>query len=141
MVMPSRSAIWRRLVCCTPCCMNSSRATAWIRAFVSVGRLASPDEDIAGDAAVALKSRTACLPIGRQGGVDAEDPDQRRERRRAVLAYWLKRHGFEPTVVERAPGPRKTGGHAVDLFRPAMDIVEKMGCWRRSRPARRGRST
>lgn len=44
-----------------------------------------------------------------------------------VLAYWLKRHGFEPTVVERAPGPRKTGGHAVDLFRPAMDIVEKMG--------------
>ncbi|MDC0720406.1 FAD-dependent monooxygenase [Nannocystis bainbridge] len=44
-----------------------------------------------------------------------------------VLAYWLKRHGFEPTVVERAPGLRKTGGHAVDLFRPAMDIVEKMG--------------
>jgi len=44
-----------------------------------------------------------------------------------VLAYWLKRYGFEPTVVERAPGLRKTGGHAVDLFRPAMDIVEKMG--------------
>ncbi|WAS91060.1 FAD-dependent monooxygenase [Nannocystis punicea] len=44
-----------------------------------------------------------------------------------VLAYWLKRHGFQPTVVERAPGLRKTGGHAVDLFRPAMDIVEKMG--------------
>ncbi|WP_434425409.1 FAD-dependent monooxygenase [Nannocystis pusilla] len=44
-----------------------------------------------------------------------------------VLAYWLRRHGFEPTVVERAPGARKTGGHAVDLFRPAMDIVEKMG--------------
>ncbi|PCC73763.1 2-polyprenyl-6-methoxyphenol hydroxylase [Nannocystis exedens] len=44
-----------------------------------------------------------------------------------VLAYWLKRYGFQPTVVERAPGLRKTGGHAVDLFRPAMDIVEKMG--------------
>jgi 2-polyprenyl-6-methoxyphenol hydroxylase-like FAD-dependent oxidoreductase len=44
-----------------------------------------------------------------------------------VLAYWLRRHGFTPTVVERAPGARKTGGHAVDLFRPAMDIVERMG--------------
>ncbi|MEU7528752.1 FAD-dependent monooxygenase [Saccharothrix sp. NPDC042600] len=44
-----------------------------------------------------------------------------------ALAYWLARHGFEVTVVERAPALRKTGGHAVDLFRPAMDIVERMG--------------
>ena len=44
-----------------------------------------------------------------------------------VLAYWLTRHGFSVTVVERAPTPRRTGGHAVDLFRPAMDISEKMG--------------
>ncbi|MEW9547385.1 FAD-dependent oxidoreductase [Nonomuraea sp. NPDC050783] len=44
-----------------------------------------------------------------------------------VLAYWLARHGFEVTVVERAPAPRRTGGHAVDLFRPAMDISERMG--------------
>ncbi|MBF8192647.1 FAD-dependent monooxygenase [Nonomuraea sp. K274] len=45
-----------------------------------------------------------------------------------VLAYWLTRYGFEVTVVERAPAPRKTGGgHAIDLFRPAMDIVEQMG--------------
>lgn len=44
-----------------------------------------------------------------------------------VLAYWLTRHGFCVTVVERAPTPRKTGGHAVDLFRPAMNISEKMG--------------
>ncbi|MDQ0718691.1 2-polyprenyl-6-methoxyphenol hydroxylase-like FAD-dependent oxidoreductase [Streptomyces luteogriseus] len=44
-----------------------------------------------------------------------------------VLAYWLTRHGFFVTVVERAPTPRKTGGHAVDLFRPAMNISEKMG--------------
>ena len=43
------------------------------------------------------------------------------------LAYWLKRHGMTPTVVERAPTLRKAGGHAVDLFRPAMDIVERMG--------------
>ena len=44
-----------------------------------------------------------------------------------VLAYWLTRHGFDVTVVERAPALRKTGGHAVDLFRPAMEISERMG--------------
>lgn len=44
-----------------------------------------------------------------------------------VLAYWLTRHGFDVTVVERAPQLRKTGGHAVDLFRPAMEISARMG--------------
>src|SRR5574340_139867 len=44
-----------------------------------------------------------------------------------VTAYWLTRHGFDVTVVERSPVLRKTGGHAVDLFRPSMEISEKMG--------------
>lgn len=44
-----------------------------------------------------------------------------------VLAYWLSHRGFDVTVVERAQALRKTGGHAVDLFRPAMDISEQMG--------------
>lgn len=44
-----------------------------------------------------------------------------------VLAYWLSRHGVDVTVVERSPALRKTGGHAVDLFRPAMEISERMG--------------
>jgi 2-polyprenyl-6-methoxyphenol hydroxylase-like FAD-dependent oxidoreductase len=44
-----------------------------------------------------------------------------------VLAYWLTHYGFDVTVIERAPQLRKTGGHAVDLFRPAMEISEKMG--------------
>ncbi|MEV0820856.1 FAD-dependent monooxygenase [Nonomuraea rubra] len=44
-----------------------------------------------------------------------------------ALAYWLTRYGFTVTVVERAPALRKAGGHAVDLFKPAMDIVERMG--------------
>ncbi|GAA5082680.1 2-polyprenyl-6-methoxyphenol hydroxylase-like FAD-dependent oxidoreductase [Thermocatellispora tengchongensis] len=44
-----------------------------------------------------------------------------------VLAYWLDRHGFAVTVVERAPALRKAGGHAVDLFKPATGIVERMG--------------
>jgi 2-polyprenyl-6-methoxyphenol hydroxylase-like FAD-dependent oxidoreductase len=44
-----------------------------------------------------------------------------------VLAYWLKRYGFDPTVVERAPEIRKAGGHAVDLWGSAVDVVERMG--------------
>lgn len=44
-----------------------------------------------------------------------------------VLAYWLTRHDIDVTVVERAPTLRKTGGHAVDLFRPSMEISAKMG--------------
>jgi len=44
-----------------------------------------------------------------------------------VAAYWLRRGGFRVSVVERAAALRKTGGHAVDLFAPAMDIVERMG--------------
>jgi 2-polyprenyl-6-methoxyphenol hydroxylase-like FAD-dependent oxidoreductase len=44
-----------------------------------------------------------------------------------VLAYWLARYGYAVTVVERAPVLRKTGGHAIDLFRPSMEISAKMG--------------
>jgi 2-polyprenyl-6-methoxyphenol hydroxylase-like FAD-dependent oxidoreductase len=45
-----------------------------------------------------------------------------------VLAYWLRRFGFRPTVVERMEALRfGRGGHAVDLFGPALQIVEWMG--------------
>jgi 2-polyprenyl-6-methoxyphenol hydroxylase-like FAD-dependent oxidoreductase len=45
-----------------------------------------------------------------------------------VLAYWLSRFGFQPTVVERTDALRfGTGGHAVDLFGPALQIIEWMG--------------
>ena len=44
-----------------------------------------------------------------------------------VLAHWLTRYGVDVTVVERSPVLRKTGGHAIDLFRPAMEITERMG--------------
>lgn len=44
-----------------------------------------------------------------------------------VLAYWLAQSGHDVTVVERAPALRRTGGHAIDLFRPAMEISERMG--------------
>ncbi|MDI6104892.1 FAD-dependent monooxygenase [Actinoplanes sp. NEAU-A12] len=45
-----------------------------------------------------------------------------------VLAYWLRRNGWQVTVVERAAGPRAgDGGHAVDLFGPAVEVIERMG--------------
>jgi 2-polyprenyl-6-methoxyphenol hydroxylase-like FAD-dependent oxidoreductase len=47
-----------------------------------------------------------------------------------VLAYWLRRFGFEPTVVERTPALRHgLGGHAVDLFGSAVDVVRRMELW------------
>ncbi|WP_455569505.1 FAD-dependent monooxygenase [Streptomyces violascens] len=42
------------------------------------------------------------------------------------LAHWLRRGGFAPTVVERAPGVRP-GGQAVDIRGVALDVVERMG--------------
>jgi 2-polyprenyl-6-methoxyphenol hydroxylase-like FAD-dependent oxidoreductase len=43
-----------------------------------------------------------------------------------ALAYWLRRRGFHPTVVERAPALRP-GGHAVDLRGVGRDVAERMG--------------
>ncbi|MDX3108880.1 FAD-dependent monooxygenase [Nonomuraea angiospora] len=43
-----------------------------------------------------------------------------------ALAYWLRRHGFTPTVVELAPALRE-GGYKVDLRGVAMDVVDRMG--------------
>ena len=43
-----------------------------------------------------------------------------------TLAYWLSRHGFCPTVVERAPAPRD-GGQAVDIRGAAIDVASRAG--------------
>lgn len=43
-----------------------------------------------------------------------------------TLAYWLQRAGFEPTVVECAPGPR-TGGFVIDFWGLGYDVAERMG--------------
>lgn len=45
----------------------------------------------------------------------------------SVLAFWLSRNGFAPTVVERSPDLRRSGGHAVDLAGVAVEVVERMG--------------
>ncbi|RSN44184.1 FAD-dependent oxidoreductase [Amycolatopsis sp. WAC 04197] len=43
-----------------------------------------------------------------------------------ALAWWLHRHGFSATVVERAPSPRE-GGYKVDIRGVAVDVVRRMG--------------
>jgi 2-polyprenyl-6-methoxyphenol hydroxylase-like FAD-dependent oxidoreductase len=43
-----------------------------------------------------------------------------------AVAYWLRRAGFNPTVVERAPAPRP-GGQAVDLRGAGRGAAERMG--------------
>ncbi len=43
-----------------------------------------------------------------------------------ALAFWLDRHGFDVTVVERAPTIR-TGGYPIDVRGTAIDVVERMG--------------
>jgi len=42
-----------------------------------------------------------------------------------TLAYWLGRHGFQPTLVERAPRPR-TGGYLIDFWGLGYDVAERM---------------
>ncbi|SCF31541.1 2-polyprenyl-6-methoxyphenol hydroxylase [Micromonospora purpureochromogenes] len=49
-----------------------------------------------------------------------------------ALAFWLRRHGFHPTVVERARGPRP-GGQAVDVRGAARGVIERMGLTARVR--------
>lgn len=43
-----------------------------------------------------------------------------------TLAYWLRRYGFEPVVVERHPSIRP-GGYAIDVRGAAIQIADKMG--------------
>jgi 2-polyprenyl-6-methoxyphenol hydroxylase-like FAD-dependent oxidoreductase len=42
------------------------------------------------------------------------------------LAYWLRHHGFEPTIVERAPRLR-FGGYVVDFWGAGFDVADRMG--------------
>ena len=47
-----------------------------------------------------------------------------------ALAYWLKRYGFTPTVIERAPQLRE-GGYPVDVRFEAVQVAKMMGIWPR----------
>src|SRR5260221_91023 len=45
-----------------------------------------------------------------------------------TLAYWLKRYGFTPTVVERSPVLR-TGGFPIDVRNEAVEIAKRIEIW------------
>jgi 2-polyprenyl-6-methoxyphenol hydroxylase-like FAD-dependent oxidoreductase len=49
-----------------------------------------------------------------------------------ALAYWLQAAGYEPTIVERAPGPR-SGGQTVDLRGAGRTVVSRMGLMNNAR--------
>lgn len=51
-----------------------------------------------------------------------------------ALAYWLRRHGFEPTVVEKAPTLRP-GGQAIDIRGTALEATRRMGLLEQARAA------
>jgi 2-polyprenyl-6-methoxyphenol hydroxylase-like FAD-dependent oxidoreductase len=54
-----------------------------------------------------------------------------------ALAIWLRRFGFSPVVVERAPAPRD-GGQAVDLRGAAIEVARRTGILDAARAARTG---
>lgn len=45
-----------------------------------------------------------------------------------TLAYWLKRFGFTPTLVEKHPSLR-TGGYKVDLRGVGLEVLKRMGVY------------
>jgi 2-polyprenyl-6-methoxyphenol hydroxylase-like FAD-dependent oxidoreductase len=43
-----------------------------------------------------------------------------------ALAFWLRRYGFLPTLIERAPAFRD-GGYMIDVWGLGWDLLERMG--------------
>lgn len=43
-----------------------------------------------------------------------------------TLAFWLKKFGFNPTIIEISPTLRE-GGYAIDFMGAGFDVAEKMG--------------
>jgi 2-polyprenyl-6-methoxyphenol hydroxylase-like FAD-dependent oxidoreductase len=43
-----------------------------------------------------------------------------------TLAFWLRAGGFEPTLIERAPGLR-SGGYVVDFWGLGYEVAQRMG--------------
>jgi 2-polyprenyl-6-methoxyphenol hydroxylase-like FAD-dependent oxidoreductase len=43
-----------------------------------------------------------------------------------TVAYWLKRYGFTPTIVERAPS-LLTGGYKIDVRGTGLQVLRRMG--------------
>jgi len=45
-----------------------------------------------------------------------------------TVAYWLKHHGFTPTVIERAPS-LLIGGYKIDVRGKALQVLQRMGIY------------
>ena len=45
-----------------------------------------------------------------------------------TICYWLKKYGFNPTLIERS-NQLRTGGYAIDIRGIAVDIIKKMGIY------------
>lgn len=45
-----------------------------------------------------------------------------------TLAYWLKKRGFTPTIIEKYPFLR-TGGYKVDVRGTALEVAKRMGIY------------
>jgi 2-polyprenyl-6-methoxyphenol hydroxylase-like FAD-dependent oxidoreductase len=45
-----------------------------------------------------------------------------------VVAYWLKRYGFTPTLIEKTPALR-TGGYNIDIRGAATEVTRRMGIY------------
>src|SRR5262245_6353111 len=45
-----------------------------------------------------------------------------------TVAYWLRRYGFAPTIVERAPS-LVTGGYKIDVRGTALQVIKRMGIY------------
>ncbi len=43
-----------------------------------------------------------------------------------TVAYWLRRYGFAPTIVERAPS-LLTGGYKIDVRGTAVQVLQRIG--------------
>ncbi|MEP6894863.1 MAG: NAD(P)-binding protein, partial [Chloroflexota bacterium] len=43
-----------------------------------------------------------------------------------TLAYWLHKHGFSPTVIEKRPNLNNRG-YMIDFYGSGYDVAEKMG--------------
>src|SRR5215471_2652686 len=43
-----------------------------------------------------------------------------------TAAYWLRRYGYSPTIVERAPS-LLVGGYKIDVRGAALQVLEQMG--------------
>ncbi|MER6168171.1 FAD-dependent monooxygenase [Streptomyces violaceorubidus] len=70
-------------------------------------------------------TRTAPRPTALISGASIAGP---------ALAFWLNRHGYRVTVVEKA-GTIRSGGYPVDVRGTALDVVEEMGLLPRLRDA------